>query len=38
MSNMTKYAKKAFFQKVAAKKVVNSFGIQSKLFSLIEES
>ena len=35
---MTKYAKKAFFRKVTAKKVINYFGIQSNPFSLIEES
>ena len=37
-NNMTKYAKKTYFWKVTAKKVVNHFGMQSNPFSLIEES
>ena len=37
-NNMTKYAKKAYFQKVTAKKVVNHFGIHSNPFSLTEKS
>ena len=35
---MTRYAKKMYFQKLVARKVVNHFGMQSNPFSLIEES
>ena len=37
-NNNTKYAKKAYFRKVTAKKVVTHFGTQSNPFLLIKES
>ena len=37
-NNMNEYAKKTYFRKVTAKKVVNHFGIQSNPFSLTKES
>ena len=36
-NNIAKYAKKAYFRKVAAKKVVNHFEMQSNPSSLREE-
>ena len=37
-TNAAKYAKKAYFRKVTAKKVVTHFGTQSNPFLLIKES
>ena len=37
-NNIIKYAKKMYFQKVTAKKVVNHFVMQSNPFLLIEVS